>query len=493
MGPPAWWTGICVTIASNVLISLALNCQKLAHMRLDAQAQDTTPPSEETRLLTSAPPPASYLRSKLWWTGLALMGLGESGNFLSYGMAPASLVAPLGAVSLLSNVIIAPAMLHETIHAFDLIGIFLAISGAVAVVSSAGPSGSEPLDPQHLWAALSRPTFLVYTGTMLVLAVTLMILCSTSVGKRSVLAHVGSCAVFGAFTVLATKGISSFLVLDMGDDSPAWMLHEPLFYILVAVLASTAVAQLAYLNRALQSFDSRKVVPTQFVLFTVSTIVGSSILYHDFARMSWGQVTGFTVGVLITFLGVIVLTCSPSSETEEEEETEAETTGPMEIIVDPTADTSQGVPAEIVSTDEPAKTASLKPKMGTRRRAYTLPGPEDGRMLQRPRQRLADMAASLVEQSQSLLSSGEPIPRRVRSRPTRSHTPSSLTGSMDEDGHLRAPLGHAFLGISPGRNLLLIPNQGAPSLLPLDLPRHRLGHARRGSALASLFHHGGYE
>lgn len=488
MGPPSWWTGVCVTIASNVLISLALNCQKLAHMRLDAQAQSNTPPTEETRLLTSASPPPSYLRSKLWWTGLALMGLGESGNFLSYGLAPASLVAPLGAVSLLSNVIIAPAMLHETIHAFDLIGIFLAITGAVAVVSSAGPSGSEPLDPQRLWVALSRTTFVVYTCTMLVLATALMVLCSTSVGKRSVLAHVGTCAVFGAFTVLATKGISSFLVLDM-DESPAWMLHEPLFYGLVAVLASTAVAQLAYLNRALQSFDSRKVVPTQFVLFTVSTIVGSSILYHDFARVHWSQIIGFTIGVLTTFLGVIVLTCSPSTETGEGEvPTGAETSGPMEIIVDPASDTSQGVPTEIVSPNGPANAASLSPKMGTRRRAYTSPGPEEGHMLLRPRQRLADMAASLVEQSQSFLSSGQPIPRRIRSRPPRPHTSSSLTGSMDEDGHLRAPLGHAFLGISPGRNLLLIPNQGTPSLLPLDLPRHRLGHARRGSALASLFH-----
>ncbi|WFC94224.1 hypothetical protein MBRA1_000855 [Malassezia brasiliensis] len=488
MGPPSWWTGVCVTIASNVLISLALNCQKLAHMRLDAQAQGDTPPTEETRLLTSPPPPPSYLRSKLWWTGLALMGLGESGNFLSYGLAPASLVAPLGAVSLLSNVIIAPAMLHETIHAFDLIGILLAISGAVAVVSSAGPSGSEPLDPQHLWVALSRTTFVVYTGAMLVLAATLMVLCNTPVGKRSVLAHVGTCAVFGAFTVLATKGISSFLVLDT-DDGPAWMLHEPLFYVLAAVLASTAVAQLAYLNRALQSFDSRKVVPTQFVLFTMSTIVGSSILYRDFARVSWGQITGFTVGVLVTFLGVIVLTYSPSSQSEEEEAPAgAETSGPMEIVIDPASDTPGGLPVEIVSPKDPANAATLSPKMGTRRRAYTSPGPEQGRTLLRPRQRLADMAASLVEQSQSFLSSDQPIPRRMSSRPPRPHTSSSLTGSMDEDGHLRAPLGHAFLGISPGRNLLLIPNQGTPSLLPLDLPRHRSGHTRRGSALASLFH-----
>lgn len=39
-----------------------------------------------------------YLKSKLWWLGLVLMAVGEGGNFLSYGFAPASVVAPLGTV-----------------------------------------------------------------------------------------------------------------------------------------------------------------------------------------------------------------------------------------------------------------------------------------------------------------------------------------------------------------------------------------------------------
>lgn len=39
-----------------------------------------------------------YLRSKLWWLGMVLIAVGEGGNFLSYGFAPASVVAPLGTV-----------------------------------------------------------------------------------------------------------------------------------------------------------------------------------------------------------------------------------------------------------------------------------------------------------------------------------------------------------------------------------------------------------
>lgn len=39
-----------------------------------------------------------YLKSKLWWLGMVLIAIGEGGNFLSYGFAPASVVAPLGTV-----------------------------------------------------------------------------------------------------------------------------------------------------------------------------------------------------------------------------------------------------------------------------------------------------------------------------------------------------------------------------------------------------------
>jgi hypothetical protein len=44
----------------------------------------------------------AYLKSKLWWIGLAMISIGEGGNFLSYAFAPASVVAPLGTVVSLS-------------------------------------------------------------------------------------------------------------------------------------------------------------------------------------------------------------------------------------------------------------------------------------------------------------------------------------------------------------------------------------------------------
>jgi len=65
---------------------------------------------------------------------MTLMIVGECGNFLAYGYAQASIIAPLGTVALVSNVILAPLMLKEPFRKRDLLGIVIAIVGTVVVV-----------------------------------------------------------------------------------------------------------------------------------------------------------------------------------------------------------------------------------------------------------------------------------------------------------------------------------------------------------------------
>lgn len=56
----------------------------------------------------------------------------------------------------------------------------------------------------------------------------------------------------------------------------------PISYILIIVLVFTAIMQIKYLSKAMQRFDSTAVIPTQFVLFTLSAITGSAVIYRDF-------------------------------------------------------------------------------------------------------------------------------------------------------------------------------------------------------------------
>ena len=43
----------------------------------------------------------SYLAEPLWWAGMVTMVVGEIANFAAYAFAPAILVTPLGALSII--------------------------------------------------------------------------------------------------------------------------------------------------------------------------------------------------------------------------------------------------------------------------------------------------------------------------------------------------------------------------------------------------------
>lgn len=121
----------------------------------------------------------------------------------AYGFAPASLVAPLGAVALLSNVLISPLLLHERFRAADFGGIFLAILGAVTVVFSSKQNDAR-LGPNALREAIKRTEFVAYVCIAVICALLLAFASHTRVGDRWVLVDVGVCAIFGEFHELSS-------------------------------------------------------------------------------------------------------------------------------------------------------------------------------------------------------------------------------------------------------------------------------------------------
>jgi hypothetical protein len=79
--------------------------------------------------------------------------------------------------------------------------------------------------------------------------------------------------------------------------------------------------QIKYVNRALQRFDATQVIPVQFVMFTLSVILGSAILYRDFERTSGEDAGKFVGGCVMTFLGVwFITTGRPRRHDDEDDE-----------------------------------------------------------------------------------------------------------------------------------------------------------------------------
>jgi len=239
--------GIITALCGNVLISLALNIQRYAHIRIarefeqnksrsgtngsngtqgeqrgrspeqyrdsedefepyrddadDTEGRNSTSSLRDGEYSSGGSKDGadgnrkSYLKSPYWWVGIVLMVVGELGNFMAYGFAPASIVSPLGVVALISNCIIAPCLLKEKFRKRDLWGVLISVAGAVVVVLSA-KSSEEQIGPHEIWVMITRWEFELYLGLTISLIVGLM-WASHQYGSRSILIDVGLVALFG--------------------------------------------------------------------------------------------------------------------------------------------------------------------------------------------------------------------------------------------------------------------------------------------------------
>jgi magnesium transporter len=96
----ATFIGIVICLCGNVIISFALNIQRLAHERIQRKAyregrphhHHQEPENYGTRPVANRKDDdddddydeeTQYLKSSLWWTGLVLMAIGETGNFVA--------------------------------------------------------------------------------------------------------------------------------------------------------------------------------------------------------------------------------------------------------------------------------------------------------------------------------------------------------------------------------------------------------------------------
>ncbi|KAI6359867.1 hypothetical protein MCOR25_006912 [Pyricularia grisea] len=296
----------------------------------------------------------SYLRSPYWWLGQILITVGEMGNFLAYGFAPASIVSPLGVVALISNCVIAPIIFKETFRQRDFWGVVVAVAGAVTVVFSANTEENK-LAPDDVWHAITTLEFEIYMGVSCIF-IALLMWASPRYGHRSILIDLGLVGLFGAYTALSTKGVSSML-----SSTLLGAFRTPVTYALLFVLLATAVMQVRYVNKALQRFDSTQVIPIQFVIFTLSVIIGSAVLYRDFEHTNAEQAVTFVGGCVLTFFGVFLITSGRPHHDEEEDDNLSDIDGVEETIglynQQDQSGTGTNTPAPTPGTDASCMTA----------------------------------------------------------------------------------------------------------------------------------------
>ncbi|XP_071758494.1 NIPA-like protein 2 [Centroberyx gerrardi] len=276
--------GIIISICGNVLISISLNIQKYAHVR---QSQRGSKP---------------YYTSMLWWCGVVLMGVGELGNFAAYGFAPASLIAPLGCVSVIASAVISVVFLKETLRASDILGGTLAVAGTYLLVTFAPHTSTHITAHLVQYYAISWH-FLLYLFIEVIVFCVLLYLYKRRNVKHIVIVML-LVALLASLTVISVKAVSGMITESLKGHL---QLIYPIFYVMLVVMVASCAFQIKFLNQAMKMFDATEVVPINFVFFTASAIVAGIVFYQEFEGLALLNIFMFLFGCLLSFLGVFLI------------------------------------------------------------------------------------------------------------------------------------------------------------------------------------------
>ena len=281
------WVGVLYALSGNLLNSVGIQLQRLTHM----QNKDKVP----------------YLKLPLWWLGLACMAAGEAGIVMAYGEAPASIVAVLGSVSVISNTLMSWLLLKEIINYVTVIGILYAVSGTALVIFDA-PVSSFPNDQVYdsivSWKGLGLLLAIVITSAYIANPFELSIAISAKYARKSVICYCLVCSLIEGVSVASSKTISIAITQAASgnpfmftDGSVCW-----LTYVLIVAEIISNILQVKYLNSALIHFNASVVVPVYYILFTLVSVVIGMVLFDE---------TTFDPLVLkvILFIAGVILAC----------------------------------------------------------------------------------------------------------------------------------------------------------------------------------------
>ncbi|CAG8523098.1 10566_t:CDS:2 [Racocetra persica] len=218
----------------------------------------------------------SYLKNPIWWVGMGTMVVGELLNFAAYSFAPAILVTPLGALSVLIGAVLASLFLKENLGRIGTVGCGLCLIGSINIVIHA-PADRDILTVDEILAFALQPGSLFN------------ILCA----GRFVYNYRDTSYCFGIALKLTFAGNNQ--------------LTHPSTYVFIIISALCILVQMNYFNKALDQFETNIVNPIYYVSFTTSTIFASVLLFQGFNTSNAVNVISLFCGFLTIFAGVFLL------------------------------------------------------------------------------------------------------------------------------------------------------------------------------------------
>ncbi|XP_041047697.1 magnesium transporter NIPA3-like isoform X2 [Carcharodon carcharias] len=231
------------------------------------------------------------------------VGAGEATNFAAYAFAPASLVTPLGVLSVLISAVLSSYVLNERLNIHGKLGCMLSIVGStVIVIHSPEEEGVHSL--HEMEEKLKGTGFIIFASITIIASLVLMIFVAPKVGPSNILIYISICSLIGAFSVSSVKGLG-IAIKELLEKKP--VVSKPLSWILLATLIISVSTQLNYLNKALDTFNTSVVTPVYYVFFTTVVLTCSVILFKEWSNVEIKNVIGIISGFCTIVLGIFLL------------------------------------------------------------------------------------------------------------------------------------------------------------------------------------------
>src|SRR4051794_27160410 len=120
-----WLLGVGLAAFASFVSNLGVTLQKLQHIRIEEERRSKGLSPLTSNGASNGGPngnsgggsedTAAYHKGTLWKVGLGLVIFGSLADFSALSFASQSLIAPLGSLTLVSNVIYAPCILKESV------------------------------------------------------------------------------------------------------------------------------------------------------------------------------------------------------------------------------------------------------------------------------------------------------------------------------------------------------------------------------------------
>lgn len=325
-----WAVGAGLGLIGSVFSNLGVNVQKYSFMK------NALLPPEKRK---------SYWRNGGWWIGLALVILGALGDFIALGIAAQSIVAPIGAMTLVANIVFAHYWLKEQLPRKDLFATASIITGSI-VCAVTGDHTETTYSLEELLSFYGQAGFIVYAIFVVSFVCGLYALSkkiepikrnlnvairaydqAKASGSSSclialdedILAAEASyikwekihpftyCAISGAFggqNILFGKMVAELLARTFSGDN---QMKFFLTYVFVICMLTSIFFQLHFLAKALSSFDALYCVPVFQCFFIVFSTLAGAAYFSEFSRFNVTQSIIFPIGMILTLGGVYIL------------------------------------------------------------------------------------------------------------------------------------------------------------------------------------------